>query len=713
MVCGSSAAGKTNFVNLLLEKEFKIKHEPTGVTDPKDTMVKEVMLKENNEDVVKFNICDCKYQKLILMSHLYHNQFHKNESNFTDQLDRSDFVTDSRQLLNQDVSENKSANVSIETKMYDSRAFTNTQLEHKKSSSDNIVVTSSQQSKNLLPVHKSYIEENLEEILRHIEILPRTWNMLTFLDTGGQPEYISMLPAINNSVLVTFIVLNLEYDLFAKVTVFNGGDSTYSLPYDYIGLIEMLISMRKPPTDNISAEIFAKRGEKRNYLSIIGTKSDVVESDPKKDLDTLIDDIDKILQGHLKVACVPDMLTFKGGKFITPVSNCNAGKSDEDNNAKIIRRKLYEKLQESAPVYHIPISWLLLELEIKDWCIKNGRKYIKLQEIKSVFIKIHSFRDSKDYLNFLKVYHILGVFLYYGIDGVVITDVQWFYKNISKLVSFSTMSEERHDYKKLLQQGLATNRIFQKMKFDVSEDLKLDFFIKVFELLNIMAIYSTDQEEKYFVPCILSTCDLHSVETKDSLKEIGCDHGEEPLLVQLSTTEDCTDKFAEDLYYGFPKGIFCSLVTYLVKREKTDDDHLTLLLSPKYLHSNLIIFQYFIGDDDEKYNIVLLDRYTYLEIQIRCEKQTNTVYHRVRGLILNSLAEVVANLEFSANNIWVAFRCRECKEEFHLTRNKIQKIIDKVPFHCLSNAAADKKYLKSVWFEDCFTQVCHLKVSKL
>ena len=355
---------------------------------------------------------------------------------------------------------------------------------------------------------------------------------------------------------------------------------------------------------------------------------------------------------------------------------------------------------------------MLLELEIKDWCIKNRRKYIKLQEIESVFVNIHSFRDSKDYINFLQVYHILGIFLYYGIDGVVITDVQWFYKNLSKLVTFSTMSEKRHDYKNLLQQGLVTNQIFQKMKFDVSEDLKLDFFIRMFQILNIMAIYSTDTEVKYFVPCILSTCDLDSDETKDSLTEIGNDHGEEPLLVQLSKSEDCSNKFLKDLYYGFPRGIFCCLVTYLVKREKTDDDRLTLLLSLKYLRSNFIIFQYFLANDDEKYNIVLLDRYTHLEIQIRCERQKNTVYHRVRALILNSLAVIVANLEFSVKNICVAFKCRECKGESHLTRNTIQKIISKEPFHCLSNAAEDKKYLKSVWFEDCFTRVCQPKVNK-
>ena len=34
----------------------------------------------------------------------------------------------------------------------------------------------------------------------------KVWDMLTFIDTGGQPQFISMLPAVNNFAMVTFIV---------------------------------------------------------------------------------------------------------------------------------------------------------------------------------------------------------------------------------------------------------------------------------------------------------------------------------------------------------------------------------------------------------------------------------------------------------------------------------------------------------------------------
>ena len=43
------------------------------------------------------------------------------------------------------------------------------------------------------------------------ENIPKTWDLFTLLDTGGQPEFINMLPAINTSTAITFVVLNLSH----------------------------------------------------------------------------------------------------------------------------------------------------------------------------------------------------------------------------------------------------------------------------------------------------------------------------------------------------------------------------------------------------------------------------------------------------------------------------------------------------------------------
>jgi len=703
MVCGSSAAGKTNFINLLIGDKFVDVHEATAVTSAKDTMVKEIIVSENDDNLVEFRNCDLDHQIQILKSHLHYKQFKRadsdinGESVFKDDVFEAELSIESRP--NQEVSELTENEVDVTLFQSESKS----EMKHELETTSNTIPTSTVLSDNLASGHRSDIENKLAIVTNDIVKLPKTWDMLTFLDTGGQPEYISMLPAVNSSVMITFVVLSLEHDLSQNVAVFRGDSfdqPSHSLPYDYITLIKMLVSMRKPQMVMIPHDVLAHEAENKSYLSFIGTKSDIITEKLDRNLGEVVDNIDKELQKHL-VACLPDVLKFVDGKYLTAVSNCNAGNKDEDKNAKKIRLKLYAKMREAAAVYNIPIPWLLLELEIKSWCVQNTRNFMKLQEIKDLCGRCDLLTDNvKDVEKFLKFYHILGVFLYYvEIEyDIIITNVQWFFKNLSKLVTFTNVIDNRQDHEKLLKQGLVTKKIFQQMQFDVSDDLTVDYFIKVFEILNIMALYNSDRGQ-YFVPCILTTCNLDSI--AHLLEKIGNDHGKEPLLFQISGTEDCTELHSNDVYFGFPKGVFCGLVSYLVRRNAHDYCHLTLLLSPEFLHSNFIVFQYFDDvDDDDKYNIVLLDRHTHLEIQIRCENLKKTVYQDIRDLVHISLLCVVSKLNFSANSVCVAFNCRECKGESHLTRNTIERIKSNKPFHCLPNTAEDKKYLRSVWFED-------------
>ena len=403
MICGSSATGKTNFVNLLLGDKFVSIHNATVVTAAKDTMVKKIFISENNENLVEFKKCDLDYQISILKSHLYHKQYKyasSNVHNHKDLLASTRSTGNSRSLeineglVIQEFEEDTDAEKDVEVKGY----IVDDQLHEYKESGINSStlpvsnIFSPEELEDSAYGHRSDIEKQLTEVRKDIEKLPKTWDMLTFLDTGGQPEYISMLPAVNCSVMITFVVLSLEYDLSQNVAVFKGDGEeekrTDLLSYDYSTFIKMLVSMRKPKMEMVPDEVIAKKAEK-SYLSFIGTKSDIVTEKHEKNLDDVVDNFDKELQKHL-AAGLPDVLTFVDGKYLTAVSNCNAGEISEDNNAKRIRIKLYEKLQESAAVYNIPITWLLLELEIKRWCLK----YMTLQEIKRLCAELNLLESS-------------------------------------------------------------------------------------------------------------------------------------------------------------------------------------------------------------------------------------------------------------------------------------------------------------------------------
>ena len=719
MVCGSSAAGKTNFTNLLLGDQFIHSHEPTVLTSAKSTMVKQIIATKSEQNFVTFKKCDPEYQIVILQSHLYQKFLEKkqiinNDLNGKESLPQPEDI--SGQSSQQEILEDVPKPVGSETK-------SEAPPEHEQShhGSDTQGDDDFARPDVLSTMYESDIEKKLANLIpAEVEELPEPWDMLTFLDTGGQPEYVNMLPAVSSSVMVTFVVLSLEYDnLLQNVNVFRGNEVNKKPaekplkqlkeeptvePYSYIDLIKMLVSMQKPQMMHIPDDVLAKKADKKSYLSFIGTKSDIVDQ-----LDKVVDMVDKDLRSHLEEACVPDILTFVSGKHLTAISNCNAGdEENEDGNAKIIRSKLHKKLKEAAAIYNIPIAWLLLELEMKRWCDKNERSYMKFQEVAGICSNNGLLKNNEENIKmFLKFYHILGVFLYYGEDGhdIVITDVQWFFKNLSKLVTFSTMSKDRFDHQRLLTRGLVTRKVFQDMQFDLSDNLGLDYFINIFQLLNIIAVlHSSHEEVQYFVPCILPTCNLESKETLellDVLGDRGNNHEVEPLLFQISGSKDCMEPLSQDFYYGFTRGLFCCLVVDLAKKNETSLGYLQLLRSTEYLHSNFIVFQYSPNDDydGDGYSVVLLDRFIYLEIQVRRNKEKkNKVYHQIRDIIFDSLETVVKKLNFSDSCICVAFQCCQCKES-HLTRNTIENVKAKRPFYCQPNG---KQYKcgDSIWFED-------------
>ena len=65
-----------------------------------------------------------------------------------------------------------------------------------------------------------------------IPSLGDVWDIINFLDTGGQPEFVNILPAISSSIAVTFIVFNLSESLNDLVHVKHNvnGDPTFE-PY--------------------------------------------------------------------------------------------------------------------------------------------------------------------------------------------------------------------------------------------------------------------------------------------------------------------------------------------------------------------------------------------------------------------------------------------------------------------------------------------------
>ena len=77
---------------------------------------------------------------------------------------------------------------------------------------ETFVSTKGSHADNIQSHNKVSTEEKMANIhlLDLKDSMPKTWDLFTLLDTGGQPEFINMLPAINSSTAITFIILDLS-----------------------------------------------------------------------------------------------------------------------------------------------------------------------------------------------------------------------------------------------------------------------------------------------------------------------------------------------------------------------------------------------------------------------------------------------------------------------------------------------------------------------
>ena len=217
LLCGATAAGKSNLFNLLMEEDFQSLHISTGVLKPQQVTIAMKAVVHSNDDKVEFKRMNIDDEILQLESYLPEKY-----TEFTS-------TPHSLQVSTQDT---KFKHVKPTRKLF-------------KPKSKNVDNTTGN-DKLVLVNLKSKAEKLVKKPNGEI------WDLLTFMDTGGQPQFISMLPAVNSFAMITFIVHKMESDgqksLNKIVEVQYGNEKgeiiskMHPHSYTYHQLIETLIS---------------------------------------------------------------------------------------------------------------------------------------------------------------------------------------------------------------------------------------------------------------------------------------------------------------------------------------------------------------------------------------------------------------------------------------------------------------------------------------
>ena len=667
---GSSGAGKTSFYKLLMNRNRSEQHISTGLAQSEQAVAAVKVDAYSKDECVEFCELNIKNEILKLQS-LLNTMAHEQSSKNYASMD----VASPKQLNSNQIASNNGVKLcGVEIQM-----------------------ATETSSKTELITHPQKIDE---------------MNIFTFMDTGGQPQFISMIPAVNSSAMVTFIVHDLKHNLDDKVTVTHGGrDGKHTLvPYTIgctnLELIKSLVSftnnlfLQKKP---FLEEICENKGKENiSYLSFIGSHLDEVLPNT-----TSAQEVDNSLDALLKESGVEHVWINVNSeyKFLIPVNNLTSEDENEygtHDSIKEIRKKLYQKILQQE-VYNVPIVWLLLELEIRNKC--ENQKFITYPEIVKLCHEHDLIHKEDDIKNGLRFHHLFGVLLYFDeipeLCDYIFTDYHWLFNNLTEIVYQSYLNYNQDNLKVVTDfksKGFFVKSLLDKCDLKLKHndesagEIDIDFkqrFIKLLEYLRIIApLEEDDGSIIYFMPSILNTCDFRSDHCSIPLGVLPEDAvicgKTEPLLVQFRHCNDDDDRPG-----SFPRGTFCCLIAELLQ-DRTKIWRLYWLDNKEKVFDNLVTLLY---RPTGQY-VTLVDRILYLEI-IMLQNHQNGHYD-VKKILKNALHKIGTKLNFHNFKLTFSFICQFCLAggQHVLLQETLYSV-----FECYHGHATQKTSNHTVWDE--------------
>ena len=589
----------------------------------------------------------------------------------------------------------------------------------------------------------SRVNKPISELKKSI---PETWDLFTLLDTGGQPEFINMLPAINASTDITFVVLDisegkqcLDSPVIGQYVCKDHNHSSYELKYTNKDLLKCLLSSVKvalmkndiyPKIIKTSTEdtqsldssqqqiMITKDKQFKPVVCIIGTHADVLKDKFEEKYDDELREINKEVKKIVEEIDKKYEIDFlcPEGNFVVPIDNTiprvpqQEDSHDEDLkiqavqvNAREMVKKIHKILNETLrnkAYYEVPISWFILELELR----KNSKVCIPLTEVEEISNKIippHRRMNLNQIKEVLRFYHLCGTLLYFddieSMNEYVITDPQWLFNNLAKIMMCKFENNATVLYGtqiKDMDNGICDMKLLSKLNLD--QDIKLESFINLLIHLKIVA----PMENRYFIPNLLPVC----VDTESILTE-----EEYGTMVAYGVDGKCIASKVEPFLIEFtsgtiPRGLFGFLIvqllqdksgTYELYGENDSQNHILCRCS------NLITFYV-----RPCLYISLIDRISYLELQVRVKYNEPTYHCKARTAITDALEKVCHKFNWPFSDCRYGYLCceraKKCSQSLHLALlpepfpNEFPKFTQ-----CKNQQDTKLNEAHLIWFEVC------------
>ena len=632
---GSSGVGKTSLVNKLNKEHINRHHHSTGVAKSKHTIcIKTAAVIKSTEGLQWVNL-DHDSMISYLNKHLKNLQFPPLK-----------FTVASLPIVDSVPNNTRSESTTVERNKIDV------------TKPDLVVVDIAKADSSKTPS------------------LGDVWDVINFLDTGGQPEFVNILPAVSSSIALTFIVLNLSKSLDDLVRVEHNvkGDPSFE-PHDLDCTNVEFIKRLMVSSENFNEttmpirlkSIQRKDDGNDSKICFVGTHALDVHKEKIQEIDDKLSSVagELDLQQRSFWSSPNPQLKRLFPVDMFPTDN---DKESFEDVIEDIRDNIQKQVQ-SRDYYEVPIMWFIFLLKIQKLCNMGKVSYISYQEAVDVWMdkdvseatqsdqglyeeqhikRVR--RDNSDVHNILLFFHFMGMLFYYhevkGICDFVFIDRQWLFEKLTELVEikFTKKNVSAEDVDKFTMEGRVSINIIKNLRINL-QGIQPLYFIYLLDHLNIVAPIDSKGKE-YFMPSVLPSFPyINSSETFSDLDKFYGTIQHVPLLVGFKNGP-------------MPHGFFCHLIVELFRNLPTGwNVPLLSTQGMQHVYNNLITFP-----TTYDHAVTLFYKIGYLEIQVRCsESQSKIIYCSVQHKLDVALRKASNTLKLNSEHLCYGFYCK-CKQ---------------------------------------------------
>ena len=519
--------------------------------------------------------------------------------------------------------------------------------------------------------------------------------LMNMIDTGGQPAFLEMLPALTMGPALYLIFFRLNQDLKRTYEIqyvskdnqsVQLGDSSYTVEEVIFQALSSIGcfscgSLAKVNMPNIS-----------HAAILVGTHKDKLESDTDDKIQQKDDALRKLKHNLDKITVHP----FSGDQLVFAIDNMTGDEAELTN----VRERLQQIIEQMfhGNRFSIPASWLMFSIFLR----RMGKCTMSLSQCRMIGQKL-KVRDIDGALWFL--HHCIGVLMHFPevneIKDIVICDPQIVFNSVTHLILDTFQIKWVDDsvcnnFNEKGQFRLSDIENVQKLAEDTQGNkLSLPKLVKLLGYLNIISpikleACSPHSDEMYFMPAVLR----HAKENELSTKLYSTD-SIPPLMIHFKC--------------GYvPVGVFCAKIARLVSQGWK-------LRNDQILRKNKATFRIC----DGTYDITLVSTLKWFEIHIARiatpDKALQEICQEIIIKVCNTLDQVISKMNygqlFMSNETpyELGFKCpiQSHVNDDHLAINKPR-----------DGVKAPPQSSKSLWFwlnycEGKSVMKCHIEDKKV